>query len=150
MSFFHGTLLQAARQCSTMRVASRRKAAEMGLSRGTSQGSGEFLMSEIDRLLAEVVARIREAVQPERVILFGSRARGEARPESDFDLLVIKESDQPRYRRSAPLYTALADLPVEVEVVVYTPEEVREWSAVPEAFVTAALREGLVVYERES
>jgi len=107
-------------------------------------------MSEIDRLLAEVVARIREAVQPERVILFGSRARGEARPESDFDLLVIKESDQPRYRRSAPLYTALADLPVEVEVVVYTPEEVREWSAVPEAFVTAALREGLVVYERES
>ena len=107
-------------------------------------------MSNTDPLLAEVVARIRDAVQPERVILFGSRARDEAHVESDYDFLIIKESDQPRYRRSGPLYTALADLPVEVEVVVYTPEEVQEWSAVPEAFVTTALREGLVLYERES
>lgn len=107
-------------------------------------------MSNSDPLLAEVVARIRDAVQPERVILFGSRARDEAHAESDYDFLIIKESDQPRYRRSGPLYTALADLPVEVEVVVYTPEEVQEWSAVPEAFVTTALREGLVLYERES
>jgi predicted nucleotidyltransferase len=107
-------------------------------------------MSNSDPLLAEVVARIRDAVQPERVILFGSRARDEAHVESDYDFLIIKESDQPRYRRSGPLYTALADLPVEVELVVYTPEEVQEWSAVPEAFVTTALREGLVLYERES
>jgi len=107
-------------------------------------------MSNTDALLAEVVARIRDAVQPERVILFGSRARDEAHGESDYDFLVITESDQPRYRRSGPLYTMLADLPVEVEVVVYTPEEVQEWSAVPEAFVSTALREGLVLYERES
>ena len=107
-------------------------------------------MSNTDPLLAEVVARIRDAVQPERVILFGSRARDEAHVESDYDFLIIKESDQPRYRRSGPLYTALADLPVEVGLVVYTPEEVQEWSAVPEAFVTTALREGLVLYERES
>jgi predicted nucleotidyltransferase len=107
-------------------------------------------MSNTDPLLAELVARIRDAVQPERVILFGSRARDEAHVESDYDFLIIKESDQPRYRRSGPLYTALADLPVEVELVVYTPEEVQEWSAVPEAFVTTALREGLVLYERES
>jgi predicted nucleotidyltransferase len=107
-------------------------------------------MSNTDPLLAEVVARIRDAVQPERVILFGSRARDEAHVESDYDFLIIKESDQPRYRRSGPLYTALADLPVEIELVIYTPEEVQEWSAVPEAFVTTALREGLVLYERES
>jgi len=87
-------------------------------------------------------------LNPERVILFGSRARGSAQPESDFDLLVIKESDQPRYQRSAPLYTALADLPVEVEIMVYTPAEVREWSNVPQAFVTTAVREGKVLYEK--
>jgi len=106
-------------------------------------------MREMDALLAEMVARIRDAIQPDRVILFGSRARGTAHPNSDFDLLVIKESDEPRYRRSARLYTALADLPVEVEVMVYTPEEVSEWSAVPEAFVSTALREGKVLYERK-
>jgi predicted nucleotidyltransferase len=95
-----------------------------------------------------MVARIRNAMDPDRIVLFGSRARGQARPDSDFDLLIIKESDQPRHRRAAPLYTKLRDLPVEVEIVVYTPEEVADWSQVPEAFVTTALREGKVLYER--
>lgn len=103
-----------------------------------------------DRILDEIVDRISSMEHPERIILFGSRARGTARPDSDFDLLVIKESQEPRYRRSAPLYTRLADLPVEVEVVVFTPHEVAEWSNVPEAFVTTAIREGKVLYERQS
>ena len=105
-------------------------------------------MVDPEKILAEIVARIRSAVQPERVVLFGSRARGTGRPESDFDLLVIKESELPRYKRSGPLYTALADLPVEVEVMVYTPEEVRDWSQVRQAFITTALREGKVLYEK--
>ena len=78
-----------------------------------------------DDLVREIVRRIVDTAQPEKVILFGSQARGDARPNSDFDVLVIKQSDEPRYCRSAPLYVALADLPVEVEVMVYTPEEVR-------------------------
>jgi predicted nucleotidyltransferase len=99
-------------------------------------------------LIGDIVRRIVDTAHPEKVILFGSRARGDARPNSDFDVLVIKQSDEPRYRRSAPLYAALADLPVEVEVLVYTPEEVEEWSAVPQAFVTTAMREGTTIYER--
>ena len=102
-----------------------------------------------DRVLDEIVDRISRTEHPERIILFGSRARGTARPDSDFDLLIIKESLEPRYRRSAPLYTRLADLPVEVEIMVYTPEEVSDWSCVPEAFVTTAIREGKVLYERQ-
>ena len=104
-------------------------------------------MQETDPLLEEIVARIRRASRPQRIILFGSRARGEARPNSDYDLLVIQESDEPRYQRAAPLYTALADLPAEVEVLVYTPDEVWEWSGVPQAFVTTAIREGKLLYE---
>ena len=99
-------------------------------------------------LIQDIVRRIVATAQPEKVILFGSRARGEARPDSDFDVLVIKESAEPRYRRSVPLYVALADVPVEVEVLVYTPEEVEEWSQVPQAFVTTAVREGRTLYER--
>jgi len=97
----------------------------------------------------EIVRRIVEAAQPERIILFGSRARGEARPDSDFDVLVIKQSGEPRYRRDAHLYVVLADLPVEVDVMVYTPEEVAEWAQVPQAFITTATREGKTVYERK-
>lgn len=99
-------------------------------------------------VVEEIVRRIVRATDPLKVILFGSRARGDARADSDFDLLVIRQSAEPRHRRSASIYTALADLPVEVEIMVYTPDEVREWSEVPEAFVTTAVREGQVLYER--
>ena len=56
-----------------------------------------------DQLLNEIVSRIREAADPERLVVSGSRARGTARADSDFDILVIKESGEPRYKRSAPL-----------------------------------------------
>ena len=105
-------------------------------------------MTTTEQLLTERVTRIRTVSRPERIILFGSRARGTERPESDYDLLVIQPSREPRYRRASRFYTALADLPVETEVLVYTPSEVREWSMVPEAFVTTAVREGRVLYER--
>jgi len=100
-----------------------------------------------DSLLDEIVRRIRQVAQPEKIVLFGSRARGDARADSDFDFLVIKTSDQPRYRRSGPIYSALATIPAEVEVTVYTPQEVRKWQGVRQAFVTTALREGRVLYE---
>jgi uncharacterized protein len=100
-------------------------------------------------LIADLVRRIVEAAHPEKIIIFGSRAREQARPDSDFDVLVIKESDEPGYRRDAALYLALAGLNAPVDVLTYTPEEIRDWSAVPQAFVTTALREGKVVYERE-
>ncbi len=99
-------------------------------------------------LTDEIVRRIVQVISPQKIILFGSRARGDAHHSSDFDLLVISESSEPRYRRSAPLYTALADLPVETDLLVYTPEEVLDWSDVQEAFVTTAVREGNVLYER--
>ena len=104
-------------------------------------------MPQTDQVLEEIVGRIRDTLRPKRIILFGSRARGDARAGSDYDLLVIQESEEPRYRRAVPVYCALAGVPAEVEVLVYTPDEVREWSAVPQAFVTTAIREGKLVYE---
>ncbi|HUU22011.1 MAG TPA: nucleotidyltransferase domain-containing protein, partial [Phycisphaerae bacterium] len=101
-------------------------------------------------LLHELVRRVRRAIRPEKIVLFGSRARGEARPGSDFDLLVVQRSTRPRYERARPVYAAIADLPAEVEVVVYTPQEIEEWRQVPRAFVTTALRQGKVLYEEES
>jgi len=105
-------------------------------------------MIQIDaNLMDEIVRRIVKTIDPEKIILFGSRARRDARPESDIDLLVIAESTQPRYRRAAPLYGALSDILEPMDILVYSPEEVREWSQVPQAFVTTAIREGRVLYE---
>ena len=107
-------------------------------------------MTQIDaKLMDEIVRRIVEVIHPEKVILFGSRARREARPESDIDLLVIAESTEPRYRRSVPLYGALSDILAPMDILVYSPEEVKEWSEVRQAFVTTAIREGRVLYENQ-
>ena len=100
-------------------------------------------------LLQEAVRRIVDVGNPKKIVLFGSRARGDARPNSDLDLLIRAESGEPRYARSPRYYLSLADLFPEEDILVYTPEEVQEWSGVPNAIVTAAIREGRVLFEDE-
>jgi predicted nucleotidyltransferase len=105
-------------------------------------------MPQLDpKLVEEIVRRIVETVHPEKIILFGSLARGDAHPESDLDLLVIAQSQEPRYRRSAPLYGILSDIFIPMDILVYSPEEVEEWDGIRQAFVTTAIREGRVLYE---
>ena len=101
------------------------------------------------QLIQEIVRRIVNVSHPEKVILFGSRARGMAHPESDIDLLVIAHSTQPRHRRAAPLYGVLSDILAPMDIVVYSPEEVEDWRDVRQAFVTTAIREGQVLYENK-
>jgi len=100
-------------------------------------------------LLVEIVRRIVQVSAPIKVVLFGSRARETYRPDSDIDLLVVKQSTEPRWRRSVPIHRALAGIGVGVDtdIIVYTPQEVEEWRGASAAFVTTALREGKVIYE---
>ena len=101
-----------------------------------------------DTLLDDVVARILSAGSPEKIVLFGSRARGHARPDSDLDLLIIEESDLPRHRRAGRYRMALLGLFPAKDIVVWTPSEVAAWRDVPNAFITTILAEGKVLYER--
>jgi predicted nucleotidyltransferase len=101
-------------------------------------------------LLERVVEGVLSAGDPQMIVLFGSRARGQARPDSDLDLLIIEESRLPRYKRSPRYYLALAEVFPSKDIMVYTPAEVKHWAAVPNAFVTTALREGKVLYVRPS
>ena len=101
-----------------------------------------------DPLLQTIVQRLLAAGQPQKIILFGSQARGHADLDSDYDLLVIENSNQPRYRRSLSYRHALKDLGISKDIVVWTPREIAEWQHVSNAFITTALREGVVLYER--
>ncbi len=111
----------------------------------------DITCADIDpAILPKIVERIKRVSKPQRIVLFGSRARGDHRPDSDIDILVIEDSKLPRHRRAIPLYAVLSDLllDVDAEVVVYTPAEVEDWRGASAAFVTTALREGKVLYER--
>ena len=99
-------------------------------------------------LLQTIVQRLLAAGQPQKIILFGSQARGQAGHDSDYDLLVIENSSQPRYRRAVAYRRALKDLGTSKDIVVWTPREIAEWQNVSNAFITTALREGAVLYER--
>ena len=98
-------------------------------------------------VLREMVARIAEQIRPQRIILFGSRARGDAAAGSDYDLLIIAPSEEPRWCRSVPIYRRLAGMGVAKDIVWWTPEEVAEWGAVRSHFINIALSEGVTLYE---
>ncbi len=99
-------------------------------------------------LYHEIVQRILAAGKPQKIVLFGSRARNDYRPDSDLDLLIIEDTPLPRFKRSGPYRRALLGLFPAKDVVVRTPFEVEEWQNVPNAFITAVLNEGRILYEK--
>jgi uncharacterized protein len=97
-------------------------------------------------VLAEIVRRIVRVAAPERIVLFGSAARGEAGSASDLDLLVIKPGYYHRGRLTEEIYLSLIGVGAAVDVVVVTPEDVERYREAPALVIAPALREGRVVY----
>ena len=106
------------------------------------------MVTETD--IQRVATRIGEAINAERVILFGSHARGEAREGSDVDLLIIARSSLPSFKRSRQLYRLSRPYPFPMDLIVCTPDEIREDLCTPVSFVAAVMREGKILYERKS
>lgn len=105
-------------------------------------------MPDTESAIDEMVRRIVEAVHPDKIILFGSHARGEAGPDSDVDLLVVAPSAEDRAQRLRPLYRALRGLGVPKDVLWWTAEEIDDWRNVRGHFINRVLRDGKVLYER--
>lgn len=98
-----------------------------------------------EKLLEEVVRRIVETAAPEKIILFGSAARGEMEPDSDLDLLVVK-SCADRREVARAISESLRGIGLPKDVLVVTPEDVEEQKDIPGMTIRAALREGRVLY----
>jgi len=90
----------------------------------------------------------RHATSPARVVLFGSRARGEARPDSDLDFLVIEDRVDSKVDEMVRLRDALAGIDVPVDIVVVSQREADERVQWPGSLVRRALGEGRVLVER--
>lgn len=102
---------------------------------------------EQDPVLREMVDRLVHALHPERIFLFGSRARGDARPDSDYDLLaVVPDSDLAPHRRDVLAFRALCGVGAAKDVLVWTREEFESRSRVATSLPATVLREGRLVY----
>ena len=98
--------------------------------------------------LAEAVERITRKFNPLRIILFGSWARGDARPDSDLDLLVVLPQVDNKRQAAIRIGNELSDLPASKDIVVTTPEEIAARGNIVGDVLRPALREGKVLYER--
>lgn len=97
-------------------------------------------------VLDEIVRRIVEVAAPERIILFGSAARGEMGPHSDIDLLVVKAGEYDSGRLTGDIYLRLVGITVPVDVVVARPETLREYKDVSFLVYAPALQQGWTLY----
>lgn len=98
-------------------------------------------------MLAEMVRRLAAALQPETIYFFGSRARGEAGEDSDYDLLVVVgDSSLPRYQREQRAFRALCGVGAPKDVLVLTREEFERKKGVVCSLPATVLREGKIVY----
>ena len=98
-----------------------------------------------EALIEEAGRRISAAAPDADVILFGSRARGEPRPDSDLDLLVIEPDFDRRGDEYGRLRKELRGLDVAIDLVIYRKREAEQWGDVPGSFLHRALGEGRVL-----
>lgn len=101
-----------------------------------------------DPLLTSITRTIVDALDPEQVVLFGSRARGDYHGDSDYDLMVVMESDLQPADRAAAVHDLFLRRHWSMDVVVYTPAEIARWSNSVGTIAYTAVHEGHVVYER--
>lgn len=101
-----------------------------------------------EELLQTITTRITEAIRPQKIILFGSWARGERDSHSDIDLLIIQESSLPRPQRYAQVRRLFWGMGLPMDILVYTPEEFARYQSVPGSFTHTVAREGKVLYAR--
>jgi len=108
-------------------------------------GEGALRGADVRIVFCDIV-RVLKHYEPERIVLFGSRARGEADEHSDYDLIVIKRTDRPFLERLRDMVPYLVRLARPVDILVYTPEEFDRMGETGLGWVVK--REGVTLYER--
>ncbi|HCA47111.1 MAG TPA: nucleotidyltransferase domain-containing protein [Armatimonadetes bacterium] len=97
----------------------------------------------------DIIDRIRVGYDPQRIIVFGSYARGTERSGSDLDLLVVKDTTARWADRVREVSRLVTPRRLPMDIIVKTPDEIEEALRERELFVRQIIEEGIVAYERE-
>jgi uncharacterized protein len=100
--------------------------------------------------LDAILERLIERYDPDRIILFGSRAIAATKADGDVDLLIVKETDKRPVDRRVEVERLLADRSVPLDLLVYTPRELRELYAAGDPFIERVVETGRVLYMRKA
>jgi predicted nucleotidyltransferase len=99
-----------------------------------------------DDILKEIIKRVVDVAHPERIIMFGSAARGEMDKGSDVDLLVIKGEEYNQNKLTKEIYINMIGIEQSVDVVLATPEQVERYRNTHCLIIAPALKEGMEIY----
>jgi predicted nucleotidyltransferase len=107
------------------------------------------MTTEQEQRLRQITQTLVERIRPEKIVLFGSLAIGKSTEKSDVDLLVILESDLRRDKRQEFISRALRPRTFPIDILAYTPAEVRACTEDRHSFLNYILKTGRVLYERQ-
>lgn len=97
--------------------------------------------------IEKVVNTIVTCIEPDKVILFGSYAYGKPTEDSDLDILVVKDMNMDRNKRSIEVKKHLRGSKIPIDIIVYTKDEIDSWTESESAFITQIIKDGKVLYE---
>jgi predicted nucleotidyltransferase len=108
-----------------------------------------MMQNTAEDVLPEIVRRLVDEFDPEEIILFGSRAWGQPRPDSDYDLfVVVSESEDRPLQRAVKAHECLSELGISKDVVISTRERFDRMSRVPASLEAKIRNRGVVLYGR--
>jgi predicted nucleotidyltransferase len=101
-------------------------------------------------VINDISTRIVKSIDPEKIILFGSYAKGNFREDSDLDLIIVKDSKLPRHKRGKEIRRLFYGLLVPMDLKVYTPDEFKSEIKNKYSFLSKAIKESKLLYERKA
>lgn len=99
-------------------------------------------------IVNQIIEKIKRSYKPEKIILFGSYARGNPTKDSDIDLLIVKETNQKHRQRMLTVRKIITEENglVGIDILVYTPEEIAERLKMNDSFISKIFKKGNVLY----
>ncbi len=104
---------------------------------------------EFEKEVTKITEEIKKKYKPKKIIIFGSAAFGKVTKESDLDLFIIKKTSKKWRERIIEVYGYIMDRSIPVDVIVYTPKEVKKRQEIGDFFIEEIFNKGKLVYDKE-